>query len=144
MRKVILALLLAAPLSAWAQLSPVGTWQTIDDRTGKPKSIVEIYQKSDGTLAGKVQRVLQSDKGPHPICDACKGDKRNKPIEGMEILWGVRRKNEGNWGGGQILDPKDGKIYSVKIRPAANGQKLEVRGFMGVSLFGRTQTWVRK
>ena len=149
-RTKLLALLLAAPLTAAsfagfaqsADQSPVGNWTTIDDKTGRPKSIVEIYQAEDGTLAGRVSEVLQSDRGPNPVCDKCSGDRKDQPVKGMVILWGLRRDGD-IWEDGQILDPATGKIYSAKLTPAADGRKLEVRGFVGFSLLGRTQTWIR-
>ena len=141
--KLLALLLLALPLSAFAQNTPVGNWTTIDDKTQKPKSVVEIYQAKDGSLAGRVTEVLQSDRGPNPVCDKCSGDRKDKPVKGMVILWGIHQKGE-TWEGGQILDPKNGKVYSVKVTPVEDGKKLEVRGFMGFSLLGRTQTWVRR
>jgi uncharacterized protein (DUF2147 family) len=143
MRTRLIALLfLLLPLTAFAQ-SPVGTWTTIDDKTKKPKSVVEIFEARDGTLSGRVVEVLHSDRGPNPVCDKCSGELKNKPVKGMVILWGVRRK--GNvWEGGQILDPASGKVYSVKLTPVDGGRKLDVRGFMGFSLLGRTQTWTRR
>lgn len=151
MRNRLLALMLAVPLAAAsfaalaqdASASPVGSWTTIDDKTGRPKSIVEIYEATDGTLAGRVSEVLQSDRGPNPVCDKCSGDRKDKPVKGMVILWGLRRDGD-VWEDGQILDPATGKVYSAKITPTADGSKLEVRGFVGFSLLGRTQTWVRK
>lgn len=149
MRTKLLALLLlalpalAASTAAFAQTSPVGTWTTIDDKTQKPKSVVEVYQAKDGSLAGRVSDVLQSDRGPNPVCDKCSGDRKNQPVKGMVILWGIKQKGD-TWEGGQILDPASGKVYSVKVTPIEGGNKLEVRGFMGFSLLGRTQTWVRR
>jgi uncharacterized protein (DUF2147 family) len=148
MRKLLTILLLAlpllaAPFMASAQDSPVGTWTTIDDKTGKPKSVVEIYETRNGSLAGRVEKVLQSDRGPNPVCDKCSGERKNKPVEGMVILWGIKQDGD-VWDGGKILDPASGKVYSVKVTPIEDGKKLEVRGFMGFSLLGRTQTWVRQ
>jgi len=149
--KFIVLLLALLPLLAFAQNpsgqdtrnTPVGKWRTIDDKTGKVKSIVEIYQTTNGTLAGKVLQVLDSEKGPHPLCDACKGENHNKPIEGMVIAWGLQ--HEGNtWDDGKIMDPKNGKVYSAKMTPIDGGRKLEVRGYMGFSLLGRSQTWIRE
>lgn len=139
--KLLALLLLALPAAAFAQ-TPVGQWTTIDDKTQKPKSVVEIYEAKDGSLAGRVAEVLQSDRGPNPVCDKCSGDRKNKPVKGMVILWGIRKKG-GTWEGGQILDPATGKVYSVKVTPTDGGKKLDVRGFMGFSLLGRTQTWMR-
>ena len=146
--KLLALLLLALPLGAFAQnastqSSPVGHWTTIDDKTQKPKSVVEIYEAKDGSLAGRVTEILQSDRGPNPVCDKCSGDRKGKPVKGMVILWGIKQKGE-TWEGGQILDPASGKVYSVKVTPVENGNKLEVRGFMGFSLLGRTQTWNRR
>ncbi|MBU8974896.1 MULTISPECIES: DUF2147 domain-containing protein [unclassified Lysobacter] len=141
--KLLALLLLTLPLAAFAQTSPVGQWTTIDDKTQKPKSVVEIYEAKDGSLAGRVTEILQSDRGPNPLCDKCSGDRKNKPVKGMVILWGIKQKGE-TWEGGQILDPASGKVYSVKVTPVEGGKKLEVRGFMGFSLLGRTQTWSRR
>ena len=147
MRAKLAVLLLVLPLAAlssaaFAQNTPVGKWRTIDDKTGKVKSVVEITEASNGTLQGKVLQVLESEKGPHPVCDACKGANHNKPIEGMVIAWGLRHEGD-TWDDGQIMDPKNGKVYSAKMTPIEGGRKLEVRGYLGFSLLGRTQTWVR-
>ncbi len=145
MRKTLIALCLSAlPLGAFAQqASPVGTWTTIDDSTHKPKSTVEIYTTTNGTLAAEVLEVLQSDQGPHPVCEECTGERKGKPVEGMVIMWNVRKDGD-TWDGGKILDPHNGKTYSVKLTPSADGSKMEVRGYMGFSLLGRSQTWIRK
>ena len=148
MRTKLLALLLAVPMLALsslalAQSSPVGAWTTIDDKTQKPKSVVEIYEARDGTLSGRVNEILQSERGPNPMCDKCTGANKNKPVKGMVMLWGVKKKG-GGWEGGKILDPATGKIYSVKMTPIDGGKKIEVRGFMGFSLLGKTQVWIRR
>ena len=147
MRNTLLALLalplMAVSAVAMAQNTPVGSWTTIDDETGKPKSVVEIYEARDGSLAGRVDEILQSDRGPNPVCDKCSGANKDKPVKGMVILWGIKQKGN-TWEGGKILDPASGKVYSVKVTPTEGGSKLEVRGFMGFSLQGRTQTWVRQ
>lgn len=141
--KFILLLLALLPLAAFAQNTPVGKWRTIDDKTGKVKSVVEIYPTQNGTLAGKVLQVLDSDKGPNPLCDACKGANHNKPITGMVIAWDLHQEGD-SWEDGKIMDPKNGKVYSAKMTPIDGGRKLEVRGYMGFSLLGRTQTWIRE
>ena len=148
MRAKLVVLLLALPLAAlssaaFAQVSPVGKWRTIDDKTGKVKSVVEITETSNGTLQGKVLQVLDSEKGPNPLCDACKGANHNKPIEGMVIAWGLRREGDA-WDDGKIMDPKNGKVYSAKMTPGDGGAKLDVRGYLGFSFLGRTETWVRE
>lgn len=134
---------LALSSTVLAQDSPLGSWTTVDDKTGQPKSVVEIYEARDGNLAGRVSEILQSDSGPNPVCDQCSGDRQGKPIKGMVILWGMRKKGDA-WEEGKILDPATGKVYSARVEPIEGGSKLEVRGFMGFSLLGRTQTWVRQ
>ena len=119
--------------------TPVGNWRTIDDVTGKPKSIVEISEVN-GTVVGKIKELLQSDKGPNPLCEECSGERKNQPILGMTIIWDM--KKDGNvWDGGTILDPKNGKTYGCILTPSADGKTLLVRGFKGFSLLGRTQVW---
>ena len=97
----------------------------------------------DGTLQGTVQQVLFSDQGTHPICDKCEGERHGKPVEGMVIMWGVKQDGD-VWDGGQILDPHNGKTYKVKLSLKDDGRKLDVRGYIGMPMLGRTQTWLRK
>ena len=131
--------LMLASLSASAQ-SPVGRWKTIDDSTGQVKSIVEITQAANGTLSGRVAQVLQSDRGPNPTCDKCSGDRRNKPITGMTILWDLRP--DGNeWAGGTILDPANGKTYRSKAK-LLDANRLGVSGC--VAFICREQVWQRE
>ncbi len=126
--------------------SPVGRWETIDDASQKPKSVIKIWEKH-GKLYGKIEKVFFYDanqKRPG-FCTECTGDRQNKPIVGMTILWNLHQ--EGNdsltWTGGNILDPKNGKTYNATMTLANQGKELEVRGYVGISLLGRTQTWVR-
>jgi len=135
------ALLLCARAYA-ADATPVGTWKTLDDKTGQPKSIV-VISEANGELTGKVKEVLQSDQGPNPVCKECEGDRKNQPVTGMTILWGMKKDGD-EWKGGNILDPKNGKTYGCKMHLTDGGQKLEVRGFVGFSLLGRTQVWERQ
>lgn len=137
-----LGLVIAAQAYA-ADATPVGAWTQVDDETGKPKSVIEISQLADGTLQGVVKQVYFSSQGTtHPICDKCEGERHNKPVVGMVIMWGVKKDGDNNWDGGQILAPDKGKIYTVQLSLADNGQKLNVRG--SVFIFHRTQTWIRK
>jgi uncharacterized protein (DUF2147 family) len=131
-------LIMASGLNA--QSSVIGDWRTIDDETGKTKSIVSLYVNDAGMLEGKVIEILHSDKGPNPLCDDCPGDKAGKPIKGLVIIWDMESASETEWRGGRILDPKNGKVYKAKITLREDG-KLEVRGFIGFSLLGRTQIW---
>lgn len=136
-------LLLLAPLSASARDALVGEWRSIDDASGQAKAIIEIYETTDGKLAAKIVKLIDTSDGPNPLCDQCSGARKNKPILGMVIAWGLKRDGK-SWGGGRILDPENGKEYSVKMTPIADGKKLEVRGFIGMALLGRTQVWHRQ
>jgi len=136
--------LAAASLLAQATDSPVGRWTTIDDETGKPKSVVQIEQAANGTLSGKVVDILQSSQGPNPVCNNCAGNLKGKPIKGMTILWGLTPDGTAAWSGGSVLDPAKGKTYKAKITLTDGGKKLQMRGYVGIQALGRTQTWVRE
>ena len=135
-------LMLAAGSVLAANNTPIGTWKTIDDATHQAKSLVQITE-TDGELQATVIKILQSSDGPHPVCVKCSGERKNQPIEGMNIMWGVHKDGD-VWDGGKILDPKTGKIYKVKLQPSADGSKLTVRGYIGFSLLGRSQEWQRQ
>lgn len=122
--------------------SPAGRWKTIDDKTGRAKSILQIKEEN-GELTGKVLQVLESPAGAHPVCKPCEGDRKDQPVEGMTILWGAK-KNGTSWDGGEILDPENGNIYHVSLTLVEGGQKLEVRGYIGIPVIGRSQTWQRQ
>jgi uncharacterized protein (DUF2147 family) len=128
--------------SAAANPSPVGLWKTLDDKTGEPKSVIKVWIDK-GELFGRIETlVLKPGENPHPLCEECYGDKKGQPVIGMMVLWG--HKQEGQmWSGGFVLDPENGKTYNSTAQVIDGGGKLEVRGFIGLSLFGRTQTWVR-
>ena len=119
--------------------SPIGTWKTIDDETKQAKSYVEIFEK-DGKLYGKVTKILTKGK-EDAKCTDCSGALKNKPILGMQILSGLKKDGK-EWNGGKIIDPNSGKEYKAKMSLNGN-DKLDVRGFIGISLVGRTQTWQR-
>lgn len=121
--------------AAFAQ-SPVGTWKTIDDETGKAKSHIEIYEK-DGKLHGKIVKLLQAPEDTK--CDKCEGSRKGKPLVGMTILWNLK-KDDSEWEDGTILDPAKGKTYDAKIWLEGK-DKLKVRGYIG--FLYRTQTWHR-
>jgi uncharacterized protein (DUF2147 family) len=118
----------------------VGLWKTFDERTGNLKSVLRIVEV-DGELSGEVVETYR-EGDPEPICVKCEGERQNQPIEGMEILWGFKKDGE-RWTGGHILDPNNGKNYKCHMELIENGSKLKVRGFIGISLIGRTQTWER-
>jgi uncharacterized protein (DUF2147 family) len=138
---VVLALFAAG--NSFAQMTPVGTWHSIDDRTGEAKAEIQVVDK-DGVLNGRVLKTLRNDPNVKKICDDCKDDRKGQTIVGMEIIRGVRpdTSSDNLWGsGGKILDPENGKEYTVKMVPLEGGKKLQVRGFIGP--FYRTQIWVR-
>ncbi len=120
--------------------SPVGFWKTIDDSTNEPRAIVEI-KEVDGKLFGNIIKTFPKE-GDKTICTECSGDKKDKPIVGLEIIWDLKKDGD-KYTGGHILDPKNGKTYKAKMTLIENGEKLEVRGFIGFSLLGRTQTWLK-
>ena len=132
--------LLLAGLAAAAQ-TPEGRWKTIDDETGKVKSIVEIARAQDGTLRGTVVEILHSAKGPNPTCDDCEGANKGKPIKGMTILWDLQDEGGGEYGGGRILDPAKGKTYKSKLEMLGD-DRLGVSGC--IAFFCRQQEWVRE
>jgi uncharacterized protein (DUF2147 family) len=119
--------------------SVIGKWKTVDDETGKPKSVVEIYEKS-GKIYGKIIDIFEAEK-KNAVCSECSGDEKNKSILGMVIIKGLRKDGK-EYGDGQILDPKSGKLYKCTITLEGN-DKLKLRGYIGVSMFGRTQYWSR-
>ncbi len=123
--------------------NPVGLWRTIDDKSGKEKSLVRIFE-SNGQLQITVEKLFREPgEEPNPLCDKCTGEKKNKPVIGMQIGTGLKKDGD-VWSGGEILDPQNGKTYKCKVRPEDIGKKLHVRGFIGVSVLGRTQVWIRE
>ena len=131
-------------LSAQAQMSPVGLWRTIDDETKQPKAEIRISLNAAGGLSGVVERSLLSAPSPEPNCNLCTDDRKDKPKIGLEIIRGGQQSDgKAVWEGGKILDPENGKNYSLRLTPIEGGKKLEVRGYIGAPLLGRTQTWIR-
>ena len=128
-----------ASASVFAQ-SPVGLWKTIDDATGKEKSSVRVSE-AGGVVSGKIESIVDPAKQDSK-CDECSDERKGKPVIGMTILRNVK-KGDGVWDGGDILDPNNGKVYRVRMTPSADNKKMEVRGYIGAAIFGRTQTWVR-
>jgi uncharacterized protein (DUF2147 family) len=136
------ALILGAGLAAAADNTPVGTWKQYDDRQGDLRSIIRIAQAGD-ELVGTIEKTfLRPGELEHSTCDKCPGEFKDRPIIGLRFLWGVKGSGR-DWGGGRVLDPDDGKIYRVKLSMSEDGKTLEVRGYIGISMFGRSQKWVR-
>jgi len=131
-----------APLLA-AEPSPTGLWKTIDDSSGRPKGLVRI-REVNGKYEGKLEKIFpKPGDDPAPRCEKCEGARHNQPVLGMTILWGLSQQGD-EYQGGEALDPENGKIYRAKMKLIDGGKKLEVRGFIGISLFGRSQTWLRE
>jgi len=142
-RAAAIACLLAATWAgAWAQSTPAGVWKTIDDSTRKEKSLVRIVE-TNGVYSGKVEKILDPDSPKDATCKDCSDDRKDKPVVGMTILRNVKANADDKtvFDGGDILDPNNGKVYRVRLRPFDDGKKLEVRGFLGP--FYRNQTWLR-
>ena len=127
--------------AAFAQATPVGVWHSIDDKTGQAKAEIRISENA-GVLSGQIVRRLAKDAKPDAVCDECKDERKGKPIDGLDIIRGARKaEGENVWNGGKILDPENGREYTLRLTPIEGGRKLEVRGSIGP--FGRTQTWQR-
>ncbi len=141
MKKIIFSgLFLLFSVVVFAQ-SPLGTWKTIDDETKEEKSYVKIYETEKGELEGKIIKILTPGR-EEAKCEKCSGENKNQPIKGMVILKDLKKSNSQNWKGGRILDPNNGKEYKAKIN-LKDENTLEVRGYIGLAMIGRTQTWYR-
>jgi len=123
--------------------SPAGVWKSIDDKTKKERSIIRINE-DNGEFKGAVEKIFdRPGDDPAHLCKECKGERKDKPIIGMTILWGLKKDGD-IWAGGEILDPHNGKIYRCKMTLSDDGKSLNVRGFIGISLIGRSQIWWRE
>jgi uncharacterized protein (DUF2147 family) len=140
--KGLIAAGLLLPGLAFAQVTPVGLWKTIDDDGKTAKSLVRITEQG-GVVTGSIDKLLDPKDPPDGKCDKCSDDRKDKPVVGLQIIRNVKSDGDGLWGGGEILDPNNGKTYRTRLKPVDGGKKLEVRGYIGAPLFGRTQTWVR-
>ena len=140
-KKIFFTLLLTTVFFNVSAQTCSGKWTTIDDETGKKKSIVELY-KSDGKLYGKITYLYPREgREENPKCTKCEDDRKNKPLVCLQIVRGCKWDGT-EWEGGTIVDPENGKVYSVKIwMDENNPNKLNVRGYIGI--FFRTQTWER-
>ena len=132
----------ALPSLTQAQTTPVGLWKTIDDDTKAEKSLWRITE-SGGAIVGRIEKLLDPTK-QDAKCDKCSDARKDQPVAGMTIINGVKPIDDKSmWEGGEILDPNNGKLYKVRIKPVDGGRKLEVRGYIGAPMLGRTQTWIR-
>lgn len=140
---LLIAVALQTTIVSAQELSPVGRWKTISDKTGKVTSIVTISQ-AENMLVGKVTELFRKpEQDPNPLCTKCQDAQKDQPIIGLTILSGLTKDGD-EWSGGEILDPDNGKSYNCFIKVEEHGQKLHVRGYIGFSLFGRTQIWLKE
>jgi uncharacterized protein (DUF2147 family) len=123
--------------------SPVGVWRTYDEKTGEAKALVEIHEEFNAMFGRVVKLLPRPGRPPDPVCQFCGGDHKDQPILGMQVIWDMRKEGH-EWVQGKILDPESGKIYSSKMWLENDGKILVVRGFIGFSLLGRSQRWVRE
>ena len=135
--------LLLAP-GAWAQnAGPVGLWKSVDDVSGKPRALVRISE-SNGEFIGKIEKLfVDKNADPAPLCTPCKGSKKDQAVIGMTILEGLTFDGAA-YSGGKLLDPEMGTVYKGKVTMLENGKKLSMRGYVGLPMFGRSQTWIRQ
>ena len=140
-RMTIAALLSATSMVAMAQMTPVGVWKTISDKDGSATSEVRVVDNG-GVVSGKIEKRLDPKAKPDDKCTECKDDRKDKMILGLEIIRGAKKVDGKDvWESGKILDPANGKEYTLRLTPIEGGKKLEVRG--SVFGIGRTQTWIR-
>ena len=140
-RALILCAATMALSSAYAQMSPVGQWHSMDDKTGELKSLIVITD-TGGVLNGRIDKLLRKEADQKAVCKECRDERKDKPMLGLEIIRGAKQlEGKEVWEGGKILDPENGKEYTLRLTPIEGGKKLEERG--SSAFFGRTQTWVR-
>jgi len=140
-RQIAAVVLAALAWPALAQMTPVGVWRTVDDKTGEVSSEVRISDNA-GVLSGRIEKLLRKAAKQDDVCDKCADERKNKPVLGLEIIRGAK-KTDGKevWEGGKILDPDNGKDYTLRLTPIEDGKQLQVRGY--IAFFYRTQTWTR-
>jgi uncharacterized protein (DUF2147 family) len=137
---LLLGSLASTAVFAQTNNSIIGVWKTFDDETLQPAAIVQITEKN-GLFVGMITKLL--DPAALPTCEKCTDSRKGKPVVGMEILTGLKKEGE-VYRGGQILDPDDGEIYKTEIKLLDQGNKLDLRAYIGIPLIGRTQTWARE
>ena len=143
MYKAVAAIILVAiGAPAWAQMTPEGLWRNVDDKTGEAKAEIRIRDTGAGGLLGVLEKRLSKDAKPDDMGKECTDDRKDKRVLGQEIIRGAKKADGKDvWEGGKILDPENGRNYTLRLTPIEGGKKLEVRGSIGP--FGRTQTWIR-
>ena len=142
MRLAAFALLVIASHAAAREASPAGSWQTFDDDTHAPKALVEIAEHA-GVLSGTIVKLFPAPgEKPNPLCTPCAGARHDQPVLGMTILWNFHRDGDA-WSGGEVLDPESGDVYRATLRLRDSGKTLDVHGYIGIPLLGRSQIWTR-
>ncbi len=143
MKKIALALSVLGLAALTHAADPLnGTvWKTIDDKTKQPRAVVKFTEQKNGTLTGSIQSILTP--GEENACTKCEGPYKNKSLKGLTIVHGLKNVDGTKYDDGKILDPKNGKTYSLKGELTSGGKKLELRGYLGVAALGRNQTWIR-
>ena len=140
MKRILITALAFAASTAFAQMTPEGLWRTVDDETGKPKAEIRIKAGANGVLTGVLEKALVTSTEPN--CSLCTDDRKDKPKLGMELIRGAKKADgQDAWEGGKILDPENGKNYTLSMVPLDGGKVLQVRGYIGP--FYRTQKWQR-
>ena len=143
-RTLMLATALLYSTAGLAMETILGKWKQIDDRTGQVRSIVEMVQEPDGTYTGVIIKRFPRP-GMLDRCHECPPPFTNQPIDGLKLITGLKPSSgqERQYVDGRIIDPYTGKVYRMKAKVSPNGHTLSGRGYIGVSLLGRTQTWLR-
>ncbi len=141
----MLSLIMAFGLSNLASAADIsGLWQSIDDKTGAPKGLVELKMDTQGVYTGTIKKITpRVGYTPKEFCVNCPAPYTGKPMIGLKAITGLKHINGMDYGEGKILDPNTGKIYSLKARLSNNGKRLQLRGYIGISALGRSQTWIR-
>jgi uncharacterized protein (DUF2147 family) len=137
----LLVCLISTGVRAVDMQSPIGLWQTVDDKSGQPRALVKIYSEN-GKFFGRIEKSYTPGAEAR-VCSVCKDERKDQPIVGLLIIRNVELR-DGEYGGGDILDPENGSVYRCKFHLDQDGTLLVVRGFIGISLLGRTQTWHRQ
>ena len=137
------ALLVAGGASGQAPTgaSAAGLLKNIDDQTKEAKALIRITESPDGVLTGRIERILTGNQDAR--CEQCTDDRKDKPVQGLTILQSLKKQGD-EWAGGEILDPSNGKVYRARVKLVDGGAKLDVRGYIGTPMLGRTQVWVRE
>lgn len=133
----------AAAAAAGDVPTPVGVWRIVDD-SGDSKALITITE-NDGEYVGSLTKSLGRRDALERRCTQCSDGRKGRKLQGLEIIRGLRRDAQRDeYTGGRILDPESGIEYGCNVKVVDGGKKLEVRGYFGISLLGRTQTWIRE